>query len=196
MKIKNISHILLILLCCTNYVNAQDWHKIDSLTSVHRIKADVVLSHFDTIQGKKLLFSLQDKDYYVIIKDSDIISKFYVRIDSVCNLITLCVVKDDFGNYCKKYAKYSKRKKHNILACFEDDKKTIKDAFDLNQYHIGYITRSANEKWTTGIPSYFVIKDIDGRRYGEYSLSSITAPSPINPNLWVYLFKNLTEQMK
>jgi hypothetical protein len=187
-----------MLLFCTCYVSAQDWNKIDSLNSVHRIKADIVLSYFDTIQGKKLLYSLQDKDYYIIIEDNNKIAEFIIRIDSVCNIISFCVV-DAYGDYMNRYGddyvKYSKRKKRKILARFEEDKKTVKNAFDLNQYHIGYITRWVGAKWTAGIPSYFVIKDVDGRRYGEYSLSSMTAPCPINPDLWIYLIKSLMENM-
>lgn len=186
-----------MLLLCTYYANAQNWNKIDSLTSVHRIKADIVLSYFDTIQGIKLLYSLQDKDYFIIIKDNDKIIELNVRIDSVCNIISLCAAKDAYEDYINRYgeeyAKYSKRKKRKILTRFKNDKKTIKYAFDLNQYHIGYITRCANEKWTAGVPSYFVVKDVDGRRYGEYSLPSITAPCPINSNLWVYLVRRLSE---
>jgi hypothetical protein len=191
-------YCILLLLCSIYYANAQDWHKIDSLDSVSRHKADIVLSYFDTIQGKKLLYSLRDKDYYIIIEDCNKIREFNIKIDNDCNVIYLCKAKDAYDDYMSKYgeeyAKYSKRKKRKILARFEKDKETVKNAFDLRQYHVGYITRWVNTKWTAGIPSYFVVKDINGRRYGE--LSSITAPCPINPNLWIYLFRKLSEQIE
>lgn len=37
----------------------------DSLAFESRAKADVVLSKFDTISGKKIVYSLLNKDYYI-----------------------------------------------------------------------------------------------------------------------------------
>lgn len=47
-----------------------------------------------------------------------------------------------------------------------------------------------------GVPSCFVIKDEYDNRYGEYCLSSITIPCPINPDLWIYLTRELVENIK
>jgi hypothetical protein len=177
------------------YCNAQDWDKIDSLVLVQRNKADIVLSHFDTIQGKKLLYSIQDKNYYIIIQKDNEYKEFYVTIDSICNIINLKEVEN--SNELKiKQTKYSNREKRKIVKQIQQDIKIINEAFDLNQYHIGYITRLGNTKWTAGVPSYFVITDVDGRRYGEYSLSSLTLPIPIDTNLYIYLIKSLSEQSK
>lgn len=66
---KKIATIFLTL-CIASLVYAQsDWKAIlDSLALESRAKADIVLSKFDTISGEKILYSLQDRDYYLIFK--------------------------------------------------------------------------------------------------------------------------------
>ena len=49
-------------------------------------------------------------------------------------------------------------------------------------------------KYTSGRYSYFVLKDIDGKRYGEYRLSAVTSPLPINASLWAYLIRRLSDE--
>lgn len=48
-------------------------------------------------------------------------------------------------------------------------------------------------KFIQGYPSYFVVKDEEGKRYGEFSLSYLTVPSPINRNVYGYLIKKMSE---
>lgn len=48
-----------------------------------------------------------------------------------------------------------------------------------------------NATFIAGVPSYFVMKDENDKKYGEYSLSSMTFPCPINPILWICLNRKL-----
>ena len=48
---------------------------------VSRIKADIVLSKFDTIYGKKMLYSLQNREYYIIIQTGDYYDEYVVKTD-------------------------------------------------------------------------------------------------------------------
>ena len=59
----------------------------DSLAIASRAKADIILSKFDTIVGKKILYSLLDKDYYIIIQDNDNYREYFVSTDSLTNVI-------------------------------------------------------------------------------------------------------------
>lgn len=73
------------MLCFSLVCQAQeDWErKSDSTAMVSRAKADAVLQHFDTIQVPKLLYSLDNKDFYLIIKDTLCYKEYYVTLDSL-----------------------------------------------------------------------------------------------------------------
>jgi hypothetical protein len=168
------------------HCNSQDWEKIDSLSLIHREKADIVLSCFDTIKTDKMLYSIKDKYYYVIVNRKSYYEEYYAFLDTANEVKIINLIK----NNVKTKEQQKQRKQYEQI---------LKDAepiFDLDKYHIGYVTQWPNTKWEAGTQSYFVIKNIDGKRYGEYSSSSITVPSPINSNLWIYLFRKLSEQIE
>ena len=56
------------MLCFSLVCKAQEdrGNIADSMAMVSRTKADKVLQHFDTIIAPKLLYSLDNKDFYVI----------------------------------------------------------------------------------------------------------------------------------
>ena len=68
---------LIILLMFFSFVcEAKDKESIsDSIEIVSQIKADKVLSAFDSIKAAKLLYSIEDKYYYVIIQVSTLYYK-------------------------------------------------------------------------------------------------------------------------
>jgi hypothetical protein len=152
-------------------MQAQKPETSDTSAIISRKKADAVLSYFDTIQGTKLLYSMRDKDYYVIIQENYCCKEYYVSIDSSGTLNEIRTLQS------------SKKEKGILLK-----------AFDLNNYHAGLVTRVPDATYVRGEPSYFVIKDENGKRYGEYSLSSLTLPLPINGKLYGYLFRRTIEQ--
>jgi predicted nucleic-acid-binding Zn-ribbon protein len=167
---------MLLQLCLSLVCKAQNEleltnPKSDSLAIVSRAKADMVLNKFDTIKGMKLLYSLKDKDYYVVIKDDCNYKEFYVLVDSSDRVIEMRILKSK-----------------------KEDRKLFSQAFELSKYHSNFITRMPNATYVRGEPSYFTIKDQMGKRYGEYSLSSLTLPNPIDGDLYGYLFRRIIEQ--
>lgn len=166
--------------------NAQTiWEKkIDSLALISRDKSDKVLKQFDEFNTSKILYSLEDKYYYLIIQDIPYNKEYYIELD-------------DMGNIKKVYPmiliNIKNRKQQKQYSKLLSEAGNI---FDSNKYHKGFITKISDAKLILGIPSYFVFKDRDDERYGEYRLPSITLPLPINSNLWAYLIRRLSDEIK
>lgn len=184
-------------LCITCFCYAQsDWKEIsDSLALESRVKADIVLSKFDTISGKKILYSLLNRDYYIIFQLDNYYKEYVVTIDSLCNILDIKEVGNDKEIEKLKAKKFLPKSKRKLLKQLEENRQTISDAFNTNQYSTMLITSLPNATYIAGVPSYFVMKDENNKRYGEYSLSSITTPCPINPNLWAYVIRKLLENI-
>lgn len=169
---KNIIVILFFLSSITCIAQEETIKKkADSLSYVSRAKADLILSHFDSIRTEKILYSISDEQYYVILKDGCCYREYYIHTDSAGN------IKD------QRTAKTSKK-----------NKKLLAKAFNLDNYHKEFVTRANNPTVVQGNPSYFVVKDIDGKRYGEYSLSTITVPVPIDKQVYNYLLTRLLRE--
>jgi hypothetical protein len=145
--------------------------KADSLSYVSRAKADLVLSHFDSIKTAKILYSISDKQYYVILRDGCCYKEYYIHTDSAGNV-----------------------KEQRLTKTSKQNKKLLAKAFDVNSYQKDFITRADNTTAVQGNPSYFVLKNVDGKRYGEYSLSVITVPIPIDKQLYNYLLTRLLKE--
>jgi hypothetical protein len=173
-----------------------DWKAIsDSLALESRAKADIVLSKFDTISGEKILYSLQDRDYYLIFKQDSCYKEYVVKVDSVCNILSIKEVEKDKEKEELKAKRFLSRGSRKQLKRLLEERQIVKDAFDTSQYSSEFRTSMPNATYVAGVPSYFVMKDENDKRYGEYSLSSITIPCPINPDLWAYLLRTLSENM-
>lgn len=162
-----------------------DWEKAsDSSAMISRANADKVLSYFDTLRMPKLLYSLEDRYYYLIVKDTPCYKEYYIETDSLGDVVQSHSLNDKkiIGKKQKKQAEQNQK-----LLC-------ERTPFNLNQYHSNYITRMPEATYISGKPTYFVVKDIDGKRYGEYHLSAITMPSLIDKKLWGYLLRRLSEE--
>ena len=155
-----------------------DWKKSsDSSAILSREKADKILSYFDTLIAPKLLYSLEDRYYsYLIVKDTPCYKEYYIETDSLGKAPQL-----HFLNEKKIYGKKQKRQaeQYHKLLC-------MVNPFNLSQYHVYFVTSMPEAKFISGMPTYFVVKDIEAKRYGEYRLSAITMPSLIDKNLWSY----------
>lgn len=186
--------IFLISFCFSFFCHAQSGFldKTDSLALESRFKADVVLSTFDTLSGKKLLYSELDRDYYIIIQQDNCFKEYVVTIDDCCYLSFVEVENDKELDLLKK-EKHLPRNKRRRLKELLRSRQILKDGFNTDQYSKGFIISIPNASIVEGVPSYFVIKDENNQRFGEYSLSSITSPSPINPQLWAYLVRQLSD---
>lgn len=188
-------------ICFTIYITCfcysqSEWKKIsDSLGLESRVKADIVLSKLDTIFGKKILYSLQDRDYLIILKQDSCYKEYVLKVDSVCNILAIREIDNDEKIRKIKTKRFLSRSNRKLLKRLLVDKQTVKDAFDTSQYSTEFITSMPDATWVAGVPSYFVMKDEKNKRYGEYSLSSIITPCPINPDLWAYLIRKLLENI-
>ena len=173
------NYFIFFFLCFSLLSNSQNKqelinNKLDSLLMVSRTKADKVMAHFDSLHTSKLLYSLDDEFYYLIFRKKSSYEEYYI-------------VTDSSGNVCEI---------HHIVI----DKPTKKqlsqiNPFDLSQYHKDYVVKIDDSKFVRGGPSYFVVKDTNGNRYGEYRLASLTLPSPINGKLLGYLQRNLSKHI-
>lgn len=179
---------------CESFCFAQNDGKgiSDSLALESRTKADMVLSKFDTLSGNIILYTLRDKHYYIVFQLKDGYKEYVLEVDDTCNIVNIKKLNLD------KRIEETKSKRR----CSENDKRLLKrlekyrqirnDAFDTSQYCIGFVTViPPNATHVGGVRSYFVMKDRDGKRYGEFCLPSWTFPCQINPSLWVFLHKNV-----
>ncbi len=188
--------LLCLALCVICYCNAQiDWKRYsDSLALESREKADVVLSEFDSIPGKKMLFSIRDKDYYVIIHTEDHYKEFYIMTDSshvvICKEVGNDQKLDSKINVLQSKCLLTKNKRRQLNR-LQENKKIINSAFTINQYREELISYMLDADVMEGPPSYFVLKDESDKRLGEYCLSIMTFPLPIDAALWAYLTREL-----
>ena len=119
--------------------------------------------------------------------------EYFVRVDSVCNVLTFRKV-DNYKELEDLKSKRSlTRRDRKRLKSLQENLQTINNAFDMSQYSNELMTFRTNASYIDGVPSYFVIKDEKDTRNGEYHFSSSTSPCPINPKLWFYLIKKISE---
>lgn len=176
-EMKTVYSIILVLCISFGAKAQQDWEKVsDSLAMVSRAKSDAVLSYFDTLESPKLLYSVMDKDYYVLFKDEkNKYREYYIVTDSLGKITEIRPLE----RTKKEYKELSRL-----------------NPFNLQKYHSGFITKIPDAEYIRGNPSYFVIKDKNGKRYGEFCLSSFTLPMPIDGKLYGYIVRRLSDQIK
>lgn len=169
---------LLSILFSLQYSFAQQDFKSkrDSVALENRLKADKLLSSLKLSDGPKLLFSIDDQYYYIITKISEnVYNENFIHTNTSGNIL----------------------ENRSLRSCRKDRKFLLKvNPFDYSKYNTHLITEVPDAKYVEGKPSYFVVKDEKSQRYGEFSLSTFTIPSPINGNLYGYLIRKLSEEMQ
>ena len=155
-----------------------------------RERADSVLSMFDYIKESKLLFSINNSHFYIIIDDPVNHKEIYVSFRK--NKINrIHFIKNKYGIIKTKYEKELLYYRKNLLS------KT--NPFNLEQYHSEFITDTKNAtsyfEYGHGRPAYFVVKDKFGNRYGEVSLNTFTFGKNMDTNLIWYLNFRLWAEM-
>jgi hypothetical protein len=163
--------IIVLSLLLSKFCYSQSLQSVDS---VSRAKADIVLSYFDSIQVSKLLYSIDDKYFYVLLNETPFLKEYVVTMDSLGNI-----------NNMQKPIKLTR----------QDEKFLKKSApFDLSKYNTGYITESSNAlDFTFGRVAYFVVKDDKGKRFGEFRSFMPAKTAPIDLKLWTYIIGKLSE---
>lgn len=151
--------------------NAQDKSRNDSLVNASRARVDLVLQKL-AISSETLVYSIEDKYYYVAIKNE-------------CDYIERYVVLDSMGDI----------QKNTLLKTRRKDKKILKTAFILENYSNDLSMDIPKASYVRGRTSYFVVRDKNHKRYGEYRLPVFSLPPPINKDVYGYIIKRLSQEM-
>ena len=91
--------IVISLLLFSKFCYSQNLQYADS---VSRAKADIVLSHFDNIQVPKLLYSIEDKYYYVLLNEHSCLKEYFVATDSLGNITKVRLIEDNVSTKAQK----------------------------------------------------------------------------------------------
>lgn len=144
---------------------------VDSFSKLARVKADAVLNSLDSLKSNSLLYSISNEQYLIIHKDEPRYQQLFIQTDSLGRVKV------------KRHVPVTKR---NVYL--------LNKAFDTINYQSGFITAVPNAVIVQGNPSYFVLKDKDEMRYGEFYLSVLTKPSPLPLDIYNYLFITLLRE--
>ena len=175
-------------------------NEIPSWIMASREKADRVLSLFDSIPGKRLLYSVRDCYYYIYIqRDSTDIQHYYVAFNNsplepvgdtvvIRKRIPQPAVDMEIARLeSKSRLSRSERKK---LIKWKEIRSSLDDAFNPDIYWSGLVTRIIDSRHSIAdrIPLYYVMKDETGARYGELRLEDLLDPLLLNNPLFTYLY--------
>ena len=162
---------------CENQYGTGSMGAMESLLS-SREKADRLLELFRE-NVPKVLYSLEDCYYYLIIKAFPRNKEYYIALDSLGEIRVLYVLAER--------TKTAKQKKYEKLLL------EAGPIFEPAYYK--KVSQSLETRTALGRSSYFVMKDANGKRFGEYCLSALTIALPINQALWIYLINRLSEEI-
>ena len=143
---------------------------LSNADSISRSMADDVLKTYYNQYLKKnrlLLFSVSDEIYYVILEKGHVYEEYFLKLDS------------------------KKTSKPKLVCSTKKPNNLLSKAFLPDTYHKGYVTHVENAELQQGNLSYFVLRDINGDRWGEYRESLIIKPPPIDPEIYSYLLKKV-----
>lgn len=185
----------LLCLCCQIHSQSIKCSVSDSMNIASRVKADNVLCLFDSIPGEVLLYSIMDKEYYLIFKTKDSYKEYYVLTHNE-NKTEIKTVASIF-NYDID-TKYSKKgfpkKQRRYMKLMKLQRKAVMNGFETGNYPSGYRTTFPNTTSLGESFSYFVMKDSNGNRHGECRFYGIMTPCPIDVNLWLYFNNQIISQ--
>lgn len=173
MKIKSCILFAFVTFYGTIVCNAQ---LIDVADSISRQKADeVLIKYFNPYlkTNKILLFSISDMTYYVVLEKKSSYEEYILKLDSA---------KSSAGPV--------------LVSSVKKPKAILRKAFCTDIYHKGYVTRVENPELQQGNLSYFVLRDVNGDRFGEYRESVIIKPVPINKKVYSYLLSRITSESR
>ena len=200
------------ILYCFNYLS-----KTDSLAYVNRRRADKVLSCFSEYSGKKLLYveygSRADnphnpypwirkdyyRDYYVIVElnTEERLKEFLVRVDMKDEIKEITELRRYAELKSLSTKKRLKSKEKKRLLQLERYRKIILDeGFNVKNYSKKFITNYIDTTESkihscSTIVSYFVLKDTENNRYGEFFCRDTKGGTPVNINIRYYYFATL-----
>lgn len=161
----------------------------DSLLRVSRAKADFVLSAFDSLGGSKMLFSVLDREFYVIIRSKVRIYEYYVWAEDSTSIDFIAEIDHNEEINALKQKKHLTRREKGYLKRLEDNVQTVINGFNTK------VALPPDEEitWGSGPPSYFVLKDVNNKVLGDYRSELTVVPTPINGDLLIYLILGISE---
>ena len=159
---------------------AESLNKCDSTILASRSNAERILDCFDAIYADKMLFTADDKNYYVIINNTPCYMEYYVSFANDGSINKVCSVSNQGRT----------RKEHQELSWLRKILKKAEPIFDFKKYEYGYDFTKA--KHTEGRIVYFILKDKENKTIAEYQMPVISIPSPVDLNLLIYMMRRLT----
>ena len=184
---------------CNEYIS-----ETDSIAYVNRRRADKVLSCFSEYHGMKMLYT-----HYLTVWDDEFCTRDYVvllEVDTEERYKDFLVSM----NMDDEIVKIKERKVYSMLQSLSKNKHLnrkkrkfrkrlealrnaiLEDGFNINNYKKGFVTDYVDvlEGKFYICPSnrsYFVLKDGDNNRYGEYFCYNTIVPYHVNIWLRTYL---------
>jgi len=167
--IMNRLYIYILLLFFINCSSQKQLQKILSREKLSKI----LINEFPQTKDRLLVYSIDDKWYLIIENRTSIYKEYYIKIEKGE------VLKREIGNINKP----------DLM---------LDNAFNLSNYKYGYVDFSSDEykyyKLSQGNKTYFCLFE-NGDYYGEFNLSVIVDPIPIEKKLNEYLIKKIFKEI-
>ena len=144
-----------------------------------RLKADQVLKILDRPKTERILYSISNQYYHIIVKNNNDYEEYYIKTDSVGNVEKKNRIDPQKNSF----------RRHDIS--FEE-MFTIKYKHDSCYTSIDHFTYYRPCHYSN---SYFVMKDVNDIRHGEFFLPMLHIPPVIDERLYVYLLGSLVNEM-
>jgi len=152
-----------------------------------RTAADSILANFNNISSPKMLYSYDDIDYYILIKNNDDeIEEYYVRRDASTE--TLLISKFDSSYFFKtrKRRKYHKNIMNHILTEFDSNKR--EECILSIENSKSFLDKS--------YMVYYVIKSSENKNYNEFRLSFEDSLKILDTSISGYFFNQIISYRK
>lgn len=189
--------------CSYKYSNNQSYIEKDDTSTEYireiskfrglfmRDLVDSILHEFDSIPVPKIFYACVDKDHlslvscYVILDMDTCYDEYFVAIDS---LNSIAIIKS-FNVFESQYINsFTKDEVQETL--YNRGLEVLSQAepiFDLKRYHNEFVTHIPYVGNYGYRSMYFVLKDIENKRYGEFYLDSSVALQKMNTDLLLYM---------
>lgn len=162
--------LIFLFFSCSAQQKATINEQVDSRT----IADSILKVSFKDVSSEILLLSISDKWFLIIVNNKNNYEQFFVQINSK-NII--------------------QKKMNGILK----PDPILDKAFDLNQYDKNFKDFNSVEykdyRLAQGNETYFVLKDKQNNRFGEFNLSVIIDPTPIGKDIYYYLVSKLLNEV-
>lgn len=163
---------LFIYILLLFFINCSSQKQLQKMSSRENL-SKILSNGFSHTKERLLVYSVDDKWYLIIENSTSVYKAYYLKIEKEG------VLKREIDNI----------EKPNLM---------LDNAFNLSNYKYGYIDFSSDEyknyKLAQGNKTYFCLFE-KGNYYGEFNLSVIVDPIPIEKGLNEYLIKKIFKEI-